>query len=259
MLLGKIGGVGPARAEHKSAVASSAYPGARLFRDRAEAGRRLAEHLLNYGYQPGVIVLALPRGGVPVGHDVARRLGAPLDVFVARKLRLPGVPALVIGAIAGAGSRILNRALIQARDIAPETVEAVLLGERAALERCEAAYRRGRPPVQVQGRTVIVIDDAVVTGETMRAAIAALRHGRPRRIVAAVPVMARAAEAEVSAAADELVVVEVPDRLDRAGDAYEHFPPVPDEAVACLADSFHPFPQSWFSGRSAALGQPAVA
>ncbi|HEX9149520.1 MAG TPA: phosphoribosyltransferase family protein, partial [Thermoanaerobaculia bacterium] len=161
-----------------------------LFRDRAEAGRRLAERLRHYAGRPDVVVLALPRGGVPVASEVARELGAPLDVFLVRKLGFPGQEELAMGAIASGGSRVLNRSLLRRLHVPEETVNAVAAREFCEIERRERAYRGTRPPRPVRGRTVILVDDGLATGATMHAAAAALRGQDPARIVVAVPVAA---------------------------------------------------------------------
>lgn len=159
-----------------------------LFRDRADAGRQLAEQLTAYADQPDVLILALPRGGVPVAYEVARALHAPLDVFLVRKLGVPGHEELAMGAIATGGVRVLNEEVVSGLHI-PETVlDAAAAGEQRELERRERAYRDGRPTPKVRGHTVILVDDGLATGSTMRAAVAALRQQQPARIVVAVPV-----------------------------------------------------------------------
>src|ERR1700681_3817309 len=156
-----------------------------LFRDRREAGRLLAEKLAAYANRPDVLVLALPRGGVPVAYEVARGLGAPLDVFVVRKLGVPGYEELAMGAIATGGVRVLNDQLVER--IGEQAIEAIAARERQELERRERLYRGDRPPPDVRGRTVILVDDGLATGATIYAAIEALRQQNPARIVVAVP------------------------------------------------------------------------
>src|ERR1700694_3139927 len=166
------------------------------FRDRREAGRLLAAKLAAYANRPDVIVLALPRGGVPVAYEVARALGAPLDVFVVRKLGVPGYEELAMGAVATGGVRVLNDQFVKRLGIPEHIIDAVAARERRELARRERLYRGGRPPPDARGRTVILVDDGLATGATMHAAIEALRQQNPARIVVAVP----AASAETCAA-----------------------------------------------------------
>jgi putative phosphoribosyl transferase len=167
-----------------------------LFEDRHDAGRLLASTLSDLRTRPDVVVLALPRGGVPVGYEVARSLDAPLDVFVVRKLGVPGHEELAMGAIASGGIRMLNPELVQRLGIPKETIEAVAAREQRELERREREYRDDHPPLDVQGRTVVLIDDGLATGASMRAAVEALRAKKPAQIVVAVPVAAPATSAE---------------------------------------------------------------
>src|SRR5256712_9772189 len=160
------------------------------FRDRREAGQVLADRLTAYAGRPDVLVLALPRGGVPVAYEVAKALGAPLDVFLVRKLGVPGQEELAMGAIASGGVRVLNEDVISYLGIPGEVIDAVAAHEQRELERRERAYRDNRPPPEVNGRVVILIDDGLATGSTMRPAAAALREQKPARIVVAVPVSA---------------------------------------------------------------------
>src|ERR671934_1339008 len=155
------------------------------FRDRRDAGRRLAELLRSYANRADVLVLALPRGGVPVGYELARALGAPLDVFLVRKLGVPGHEELAMGAIASGGVRVLNEDVVWPLRIPAEVIDAVAAEELQELKRRERAYRGDRPSPQVRGKTVILIDDGLATGSTMRAAVAALRQQEPARIVVA--------------------------------------------------------------------------
>src|SRR5690606_29701149 len=165
----------------------------RIFEDRQDAGRALAERLSDYAGRPDVIVLALPRGGVPVGAEVARALGAPLDVLVVRKLGLPGQEELAMGAIASGGVRVLNEEVVSLTGVPREVIDRVAEEEGRELERREAAYRGDRPPPDVAGRTVILVDDGIATGSTLRAAVEALRKQGPARIVVAVPTAPKAA------------------------------------------------------------------
>jgi predicted phosphoribosyltransferase len=156
-----------------------------LFRDRSEAGRLLAAKLTAYASRPDVLVLGLPRGGVPVAYEVAQALGAPLDVFVVRKLGVPGYEELAMGAVATGGVRVLNDQLVRRLGIPGALIDTVASQERQELARRERLYREGRPPPDVRGRTVILVDDGLATGATMHAAIEALRQLQPARIVVA--------------------------------------------------------------------------
>src|SRR6266516_5098283 len=172
-----------------------------VYRDRRDAGKRLAELLSAYAQRPDVLVLALPRGGVPVAYEVARALNAPLDVFLVRKLGVPGHEEAAMGAIASGGIRVLNDEVIRALRIPEQVVEQVAAREQRELERRERLYRDDRLPPDVKGRTVILIDDGLAKGATMRAALRALRHQRPARLIVAVPVGARSACLELLAQA----------------------------------------------------------
>jgi predicted phosphoribosyltransferase len=202
-----------------------------LFQDRAEAGRELAEKLAAYAGRPDVLVLALPRGGVPVAYEVARALLAPLDVFLVRKLGVPGHEELAMGAIASGGVRVLNEDIVRALDISEEDLEAVAAQERAELERRERLYRGGRPFPDVSGRTVILIDDGLATGSTMRAAVAALRRQRPARIVVAVPLGSPDTCAELQGEADEAFCACMPEPFHAVGLWYEDFSQTSDQEV----------------------------
>src|SRR5437763_15845455 len=161
---------------------------AEKFRDRYEAGRQLASLLDAYRGRPDVLVLALPRGGVPVGYEVAQALGAPLDVFIVRKLGVPGHEELAMGAIASGGVRILNRDVLGYIPLPQKAIDEVAAREQQELERREREYRGSRPPLDVREKTVIVVDDGLATGSSMRAAVAALQKMQPRAIIVAVPV-----------------------------------------------------------------------
>src|SRR5262249_21642889 len=174
-----------------------------LFRDRTDAGRQLARQLSRYAGRPDLLVLALPRGGVPVGYEVARALGAPLDVFVVRKLGVPGREELAMGALATGGVRVLDQDVIQALGIPDEGVDEVTAAEEQELARRERAYRGSLPPADPRGRTVILVDDGLATGSTMRAAVTALRRRGPAHLVVAVPVGAAETCAEFQGEADE--------------------------------------------------------
>jgi predicted phosphoribosyltransferase len=207
-----------------------------LFRDRTEGGRQLAARLTHYASRSDVVVLALPRGGVPVAFEVARALGAPLDVFVVRKLGVPGHEELALGAIATGGVRVLNEAVIRALGLSGDQIEQVARQEQGELERREASYRGDRPPLEVGGRTVILVDDGLATGSTMRAAIAALRRLGPARIVVAVPVGSPETCAEFQDEADEAVCARTPEPFYAVGLWYDDFSQTTDEEVRALLE-----------------------
>src|SRR5437762_5427761 len=175
------------------------------FEDRTEAGRVLAKKLKAYANRPDVVVLALPRGGVPVAFEVARSLNAPLDVFLVRKLGVPGHAELAMGAIASGGVRVLSDDILGQLGIPQAAVDEVTVRERAELERRESLYRGTRPPPSLQNRTVILIDDGLATGATMEAAIQAARQSQPARVVVAAPVGAPDTCERLAALADEVV------------------------------------------------------
>jgi putative phosphoribosyl transferase len=204
------------------------------FRDRADAGRRLAAVLQHYAGRPDVLVLALPRGGVPVAYEVARALGAPLDIFVVRKLGVPGQPELAMGAIATGGVRVLNRDIVEALGIPPQMVEAVAQREQTELERREREYRGARPAPDVQGKIVILVDDGLATGATMRAAAMALKSEQPARVVVAVPTAAREACDDFRADVDEVVCAQTPPMFGAVGMWYDDFRETSDEDVRAL-------------------------
>jgi len=201
------------------------------FRDRVEAGRRLAADLTQYAHRPDVVVLALPRGGVPVAYEVARALGAPLDIFVVRKLGVPGHEEVAMGAVATGGIRVLNDALVRSLGIPRDVIEAVTAREREELARRERLYRGNRAPVDVRGRTVILVDDGLATGATMHAAIRALRQQQPARIVVAVPTASPETCDELKRVVDEVVCATTPDPFYAVGLWYEDFSQTTDEEV----------------------------
>jgi putative phosphoribosyl transferase len=201
------------------------------FRNRTEAGRLLAEKLVKYAGRDDVIVLGLPRGGVPVAFEVAQRLGAPLDVFIVRKLGVPGFEELAAGAIASGGVRVLNEDVVRAIPHAHEAIEAVTVRETAELERREQIYREGRPPPELRGRIVILVDDGLATGATMRAAVKALRQRDTARIVVAVPVGPPDTCRELEQEADETICLSTPAFFQAVGQYYEDFSQTSDEDV----------------------------
>jgi erythromycin esterase-like protein/predicted phosphoribosyltransferase len=205
-----------------------------LFRDRREAGRVLAEKLAAYANRPDVIVLALPRGGVPVAYEVARRLVAPLDVFVVRKLGVPGYEELAMGAVATGGVRMLNDQLVERLGIPEQMIDAVAARERQELARRERLYRGGSPPPDLRSRTVILVDDGLATGATMSAAIEALRKLNPARIVVAVPTASPDTCEEMKAKADEVICAITPEPFHAVGRWYQDFSQTTDEEVAAL-------------------------
>lgn len=205
-----------------------------VFRDRREAGRVLAQSLSDYSGRSDVQVLGLPRGGVPVAYEVARALGAPLDVFLVRKLGVPGHRELAFGAIATGGVRLLNRDVVDSLRIPAEVVEEVVAMESEELARRERAYRDDRPAPQVRDRVVVLVDDGLATGASMRAAVAALRKLKPARVVAAVPVAARQTCVVTAGEVDELVCARVPDPFYAVGQWYIDFSQTSDEEVGEL-------------------------
>jgi predicted phosphoribosyltransferase len=201
------------------------------FRDRSEAGQALAQELKAYAGRDDVIVLALPRGGVPVAFEVARALRAPLDVFVARKLGVPGHEELAMGAIASGGVLVLEPSVIEDLGIPPDVVAEVAAREEQERLRREREYRGDRPEPDVRGRTVILVDDGLATGSTMRAAVAALRKLQPARIVVAVPVAAPSACSDLAPEVDEIVCARTPEAFRSVGSWYLDFSQTTDEEV----------------------------
>ncbi len=215
------------------------------YRDRAHAGQVLAERLRHYAGRADVIVLALPRGGVPVGHEVALALQAPLDVFVVRKLGVPGHEELAMGAIASGGVRVVNDAALDGLGIDEETIDAVARREKEELDRREQRYRHGRPPPDVAGKVTILVDDGLATGATMRAAVAALRRHRPSRIVVAVPAAARPTCDHLAGEVDEIVAAATPNPFRAVGLSYLDFSQTSDDEVRRLLEA------SWATGQAA--------
>ena len=201
------------------------------FRDRTEAGRLLAERLVDYANRSDVLVLALPRGGVPVAFEVARALHAPLDVFLVRKLGVPGHEELAMGAIASGGVRVLNEDVVSYLRIAERVIDAVAEREQEELERRERAYRGERTALDLRGRSVILIDDGLATGSTMRAAVVALRQQRPSRLVVAVPVAAESTCSAFRPEVDEIICARTPEPFYAVGLWYEDFSQTTDDEV----------------------------
>lgn len=201
------------------------------FLDRPEAGRALGEKLGSYRGRRGVIVLGLPRGGVPVAFEVALALDAPLDVFLVRKLGAPGQEELAMGAIASGGVRVLNPTVIQSQRITPEEIERVAKGEERELSRRERSYRGDLPPLDLAGRIAVLVDDGLPTGSSMRAAVEAVRKLGPARVVVAVPVAPVSTTREMRGIADDVVVVATPEPFYSVGRFYEEFGQTTDEEV----------------------------
>ena len=201
------------------------------FHDRREAGRLLADKLTAYANRPEVLVLALPRGGVPVAYEVAHALRAPLDVFIVRKLGVPGSEELAMGAVATGGVRVLNDQIVRRLGIPDDVIDAVTTWERQELARRERLYGGDRPLPDVRGRTVILVDDGLATGATMHAAIAALRQQQPDRVVVAVPTASREVCDEFRAEADDVICAITPEPFQAVGLWYEDFSQTSDDEV----------------------------
>jgi predicted phosphoribosyltransferase len=204
------------------------------FFNRTEAGQCLAENLSNYANREDVLVLALPRGGVPVAAEVAKRLNAPLDVFVVRKLGLPGHPELAMGAIASGDVRVFNGDVVNSFRIPDEVINEVSAQELAEVQRREKVYRDDLPPPEVEGKTVILIDDGIATGSTMLAALSALRQLNAGRIVVGAPVIAAPTYYEIRRGADDVAAVMVPENFYAVGQWYEDFSQTTDDEVRAL-------------------------
>ena len=204
------------------------------YHDREDAGRHLATQLASYADRDDVVVLALPRGGVPVAFEIARSLHAPLDVFLVRKLGVPGHPELAMGAIASGGVRVLSHDIIGQLAVTPEEVEAVTERERVELDRRDRMYRGDRPPTTLAGRTAILVDDGLATGATMEAAIQAVRQSNPARVVVAAPVGAAETCARLRTLADEVVCASIPGYFQAVGLWYDRFDQTSDEEVIAL-------------------------
>lgn len=214
------------------------------FRNRREAGRLLASRLSAYASRSDVIVLALPRGGVPVAYEVATALNAPLDVFLVRKLGIPGHEEYALGAIASGGVRVINEDLVRALRLPPAVIDAIAAREQQELERRERLYRADRPPPDVRGRTVILVDDGLATGATMLAAVQALRKEGAARIVVAVPVASPDTCEALGREVDDIVCAITPEPFHAVGLWYEDFAQTTDEEVRDLLARAAPAPHA---------------
>lgn len=204
------------------------------FRDRKDAGRRLATFLQAYANRPDVLVLALPRGGVPVGYEVASALDVPLDVFVVRKLGVPGQEELAMGALAPGGVRVLDQSIVRAAGVSADEIEEITRAEQAELDRRDREYRDDRPAPAVAGKIIILVDDGLATGASMRAAVMALRPQGPARIIVAVPVAAPETCEAFREIADDIICAETPDPFQAVGLWYEDFSQTSDAEVRDL-------------------------
>ncbi|BAN25632.1 phosphoribosyltransferase [Caballeronia insecticola] len=207
------------------------------FDNRRHAGRQLARHLLNYAKRDDVIVLALPRGGVPVAYEVARAIGARLDVLVVRKLGVPVQPELAMGAIASGDTFFLDERIVEYAGVGKEELERVIARERIELARREQLYRGAQPPLDVEGRIAIIVDDGMATGATMKAAAMSLRHAHPAKIIAALPVAPLESDARVEEIVDEFVCVMRPRHYFGVGQFYADFEQTSDDEVRALLDA----------------------
>lgn len=218
-------------------MANAMLDGGRAFADRREAGRELAELLADIQDAREAVVLALPRGGVPVGHEVARVLNARLDVFLVRKLGTPGHQELAMGAIASGGIRVLNEEVVRALGIRSDQIDAVARREQVELERRDASYRRGRPLASLTNRTVILVDDGLATGTTMKAAVQAVKQQNPARVIVAVPVGAPETCRALAAVADQVICARTPTSFSAVGESYQDFSQTTDDEVISLLSS----------------------
>jgi putative phosphoribosyl transferase len=207
-----------------------------VFRDRFEAGRLLAAVLAEFSRRPDALVLALPRGGVPVGFEVARHLYLPLDIFLVRKLGVPAQPELALGAIASGGLRVLNEDVIEEFALSQDLIDAVAEREQAELDRRQRQYQQNRLTPDPSGHVVILVDDGLATGSSMRAAARALRLKKPSQIVAAIPVAAPEICASLASEVDRIVCLEQPERLQAVGQWYARFEQITDAEVTRLLD-----------------------
>jgi predicted phosphoribosyltransferase len=205
-----------------------------VFKDRTDAGKRLAEELEEYAGRDDVILLALPRGGVPVAFEVAKELDLELDVFIVRKLGVPGYEELAMGAISSGGVKVMNMSVVDSLQISGEDIDSVVEAERKELERREELYRKGKAKLDVTGRTAILIDDGLATGATMKAAVQALRAQKPENIVVAVPTASKEACEEFAADVDKTVCLTTPEPFYGVGAWYEDFAQTSDREVCDL-------------------------
>jgi putative phosphoribosyl transferase len=204
------------------------------YKDRVEGGQLLAKKLHQYANNPDTVVLGLPRGGVVVAYEVAQKLGLPLDIFLVRKLGVPGYEELAMGAIASGGIRVMNDDVLRMVNISPDAIEAAVKKEGQELQRREKAYRGNRPSLDVKDKTVILVDDGLATGATMRAAVAALRKQRPRQIIIAVPTASADTCEGFRAEVDDIICAMTPTPFHAVGEWYEDFPQNTDEEVQQL-------------------------
>jgi putative phosphoribosyl transferase len=206
-----------------------------IYRDRSDAGEQLAEKLREHlKHKDNLLVLALPRGGVPIGYEIAKALDAPLDVFIVRKLGVPGHEELAMGAIASGGTRVLNDYVIRQLRIKPWLIDEVTEREKTELRRREALYRQGLPPLEVAGKNVIIVDDGLATGSTMLAAVRALKQSDPQSLLVAVPVGAPSTCAELRREADDVVCLDTPEPFTGVGQWYDDFSQTSDDEVRTL-------------------------
>jgi predicted phosphoribosyltransferase len=207
-----------------------------LFRDRNEAGQTLADHLKPIVANQNVLVFALPRGGVPVGFEVAQHFRADLDVFLVRKIGVPGHEELAMGAVASGGVRVLNHSIIETLGIPSNAIDRAIEREEREIARRERLYREGRPPIDPAGRTVVLVDDGLATGATMLAAASALRSKQPAKIIVAVPVASEQAREEIASHVDRIVCIATPEPFCAVGVWYEDFSQTTDEEVRALLE-----------------------
>jgi len=208
-----------------------------IFQNRAEAGQQLASHLEKYANRDDVIVLAVPRGGVPIAFEVARALNLPLDIFVLRKLGVPGHEEFAFGAIGSGGVRVLDRQIVESLGLSNMVIDLITRAERAELARREQIYRGRRPPLNVRGKIVILVDDGIATGASLTAGVHAVRQMQPAAIVIAAPVAPRSTVKRLRHEVDDVVCVETPERFYGVGRFYHDFSQVSDEEVNALLDS----------------------
>jgi len=205
-----------------------------LFRDRSEAGKRLVPRLQRYANREDAIVLALPRGGVPVAFEVSKALQVPLDVFLVRKLGVPGQEELAMGAIASGGITVFNEDIVKSLQISPSEIDAIIVREQATLKKRETLYRGSREPLDLKNKTVLLIDDGIATGATIRAAIATIQKMSCDKIVVAIPVAPKETSDLLSGEVDELVCLEMPALFFAIGNWYENFSQTSDDEVTSL-------------------------